>query len=67
MQLKLEHLILFVNDEVSMVGYKEFQTMNQTMCTIKGTTDADWGEYMCTAVGDLYQLPPMDNTQYICL
>ena len=59
MQLKLEHLILFVNDEVSMVGYKKFQTMNQTMCTIKGTTDADWGNICVLAVGDLYQLPPV--------
>ena len=59
MQLKLENLILFVNDEVSMVGYKKFQTMNQTMCTIKGTTDADWGNICVLAVGDLYQLPPV--------
>ena len=59
MQLKLEHLILFVNDEVSIVGYKKFQTMNQTMCTIKGTTGADWGKICVLAVGDLYQLPPV--------
>ena len=59
MQLKLEHLILFVNDEISMVGYKKFQSMNETMCSIKGTMDADWGNIFVLAVGDLYQLPPV--------
>ena len=59
MQLKLEHLILFVNDEISMVGYKKFQSMNETMCSIKGTMDADWGNICVLAVGDLYQLPPV--------
>ena len=28
MQLKLEHLILFVNAEISMVGYKKCQSIN---------------------------------------
>ena len=42
-----------------MVGYKQFQSMNQTMCTIKGTTDCSWGDICVLAVGDLYQLPPV--------
>ena len=46
MQLKLEHLILSLTDEISMVGYKKFQSMNQTMCAIKGTTDGDWEIYV---------------------
>ena len=37
MQTKLQHLTLLVNDEVSMVRYKKFQCMNETICTIKGT------------------------------
>ena len=57
MQLKLEHLILSLTDEISMAGYKKFQSMNQTMCAIKGTTDVDWGNICVLAVGDLYQLP----------
>ena len=48
MQSKLEHMMLSITDEISMVGFKQFQSMNQTMCTLKGTTDGDWGRYMCT-------------------
>ena len=59
MQLKLEHLILSLTDEISMVGYKKFQSMNQTMCAIKGTNDGDWGNICVLTVGDLYQLPPV--------
>ena len=57
MQLKLEHMILSITDEISMVGFKQFQSMNQAMCTLKGTTDANWGDICVLAVGDLYQLP----------
>ena len=59
MQLKLEHLILSLTDQISMVGYKKFQSMNQTICAIKGTTGGDWGNICVLAVGDLYQLPPV--------
>ena len=59
MQLKLEHLMLSLTDEISMVGFKKFQEMNQTMCHVKGTTDGDWGGVCVIAVGDLYQLPPV--------
>ena len=41
------------------LGYKKFQSMNETMCSIKGTMDADWGHLCVLAVGDLYQLPPV--------
>ena len=58
MQLKLEHMMLSITDEISMVGFKQFQSMNQTMCTLKGTTDGNWGDICVLAVGDLYQLPP---------
>ena len=58
MQLKLEHQILSLTDEISMVGCKKFQSMN-AMCAIKGTTDGDWGNIFVLAVGDLYQLPPV--------
>ena len=33
--------------------------MNQIMCTLKGTTDGNWGDISILAVGDLYQLPPV--------
>ena len=29
------------------------------MCTLKGTTDGNWGYICVIAVGDLYQLPPV--------
>ena len=57
-QLKLEHMMLSITDEISMVGFKQFQSMDQTMCTLEGTTDGNWGDICVLAVGDLYQLPP---------
>ena len=59
MQLKLEHMMLSETDEISLVGFKQFQSMNQTMCALKGATDGNWGDICVFAVGDLYQLPPV--------
>ena len=59
MQLKLEHKMLSITDEISMVGFKQFLSMNQTMCTLNSTTDGNWGDICVLAVGDLYQLPPV--------
>ena len=59
MQLKLEYLLLSITDEMIMVGFKQFQSMNQSMCTLKGTTDGNWGHICVLAVGNLYQLPPV--------
>ena len=58
MQLKLEHMMLSITDEISMVDFKPFQSMNQTMCTLKGTTDGNWENICVLVVGDLYQLLP---------
>ena len=41
MQLKLDHMMLSITDEISMVGFKQFQSMNQMMCTLTGTTDGN--------------------------
>ena len=62
MQLKLEHMMLSLTDEISMVGFKQFQHMNQTVCDIKGTTDGNWGGICVLAVGDFYQLPPVGQS-----
>ena len=59
MQIRLEYLTLLLMDEISMVGFKKFQDMNQTICSIKGSHDANWGNICVLAVGDLYQLPPV--------
>ena len=61
MQLKLEHMMLSITDEISMVGFKQFQSMNETMCTLKGTTDGNWGDICVLAVGDLHQMPPVQT------
>ena len=57
MQLKLEHMMLSITDEISMAGFKQFLSMIQTMCVLKGTTDGNFGDICVLAVGDLYQLP----------
>ena len=62
MQLKLEHIMLSITDEISMAGFKQFQSMNHTMCTLKGATDGNWGDICVLAVGDLYQLPPVGQS-----
>ena len=59
MQLKLEHMMLSITNEISMVGFKQFQSVNQTICTLKGTTVGNWGDICVLAVGNLYQLPPV--------
>ena len=54
---------LSVTDEISMVGFKQFQSMNQTMCTLEGTADSNWGDICILAIGNLYQLPPIGQCQ----
>ena len=66
MQLKLEHMMLSITDEISMVGFKLFQSMNQTMCTLKGTTDGNWGDICILAVGDLYNCLLLVSSQCTC-
>ena len=67
MQMKLEHMMLSITDEISMGGFKQFQSMNEIMCTLKGTTDGNWGDICVLAVGDLYQLPPVCSLSNIHL
>ena len=62
MQIKLEHMMLSTTAEISMTGFKQFQSMNQIMCILKGTTDGNWGDMCVLAVGDLYQLPPVAHS-----
>ena len=59
MQTKLEHLMLLVVDEISMVGFEFFQCMNQVMTSIKGLTGENWGNICVLTVGDLFQFPPV--------
>ena len=46
--------MLSITDEISMVGYKQSQSVNQTMCALRGTADGSWGDICVLAVGDLY-------------
>ena len=59
MQVKLEHLMLLVTDEISMVGFDFFQQMNEVVTSVKGMTGGNWGNICMLAVGDLFQLPPV--------
>ena len=66
MQLKLEHMMLSITDEISMVGFKQFQSMNQTMCTLKGTTDGNWGDIYVLAVVIYINCLLLVSVQYTC-
>ena len=59
MKPKLDKLILSITDEISMVGFKQFQQINEAMCTVKGGCDGNWGIICALAVGNSYQLPPV--------
>ena len=48
--------MLSITDDTSMASFKLFQSMNQTMCTLK---DGNQGDICTLAVGNLYQLPPV--------
>ena len=58
MQLKLQKLMLSITDEISMVSFKQYQQMNETMSIVKGICDGNWGDICVLSVGDLYQLSP---------
>ena len=49
-----------------MVGFNQYQSMNQMICALKGTTDGNLGDICVLAVGDLYQLPPVGQCQLHC-
>ena len=59
MQLKLQKNMLSITDEISMVSFKQYQQMNETMSIVKGTCDSNWVDICVFSVGDLYQLPPV--------
>ena len=66
MQLKLQKLMLSIIHEISMVSFKQYQQMNETMSIVKGTCNGNSGDICVLAVGDLYQLPPAgQSTIYI--
>ena len=54
--------MLSITDEISMVSFKQYQQMNETMSIVKGTCDGNWGDICVLAVGDLYQLSPVGQS-----
>ena len=57
-----QKLMLSITDEISMVSFKQYQQMNETMSIVKGTCDGNWGDIWVLAVGDLYQLTPVGQS-----
>ncbi|XP_071956833.1 uncharacterized protein [Antedon mediterranea] len=59
---KLETLQLLIVDEISMIGSDMLLNIHRRLCEIKGTSEEDsnmFGNVGILAVGDLYQLPPV--------
>ena len=53
MQMKLQKLMLSITDEISMVGFKQYQQMSETMSIVKGTCNGNWDDICVLAVSDL--------------
>ena len=62
---KLENLQLIIIDEVSMVGSDMLLNIHKRLCEIKGVSNDGplFGNISVLAVGDLYQLPAVAQTQ----
>ena len=61
---KLSHLVLVIIDEVSMVGSNMLLEIHKRLQQIKGvSSDVTFGGVSILAVGDLYQLPPVCQSQ----
>ena len=61
MQTKLQHLLLSITDEISMVSKTLFQKMNLVLTKIKGASGNNWANTSILAVGDLFQLKPVSQ------
>ena len=66
MQLKLEHIMLSVTDELGMVGFTPFQQMNETICQIKGILDGNWGTFVSLLLEICINFLLLLNAQFIC-
>ena len=58
MHTKLQKLVLYVVDEISMVGSLSFENINRRIFKIWGS-DQEWGGLCMLPVVDLYPLPPV--------
>ena len=54
--------MLSLTAEITMVGFTKFQCKNQTVCTIKGTSNGNWGDICVLEVRDFYKLPPVGKS-----
>ena len=63
LQLHLEHLMVVIIDEISMIGADTLYKIHMRLQEIKGLTYSDtcFGNVTIIAVGDLYQLPPLKD------
>ena len=64
LRTKLSKLVLVIIDEVSMVGSNMLLEIHKRLQQIKGVlSDVTFGGVSILAVGDLYQLPPVGQSQ----
>ena len=64
LRTKLSKLVLVIIDEVSMVGSNMLLEIHKGLQQIKGVlSDVTFGGVSILAVGDLYQLPPVGQSQ----
>ena len=64
LRTKLSHLVLVIIDEVSMVGSNMLLEIHKRLQQIKGVSpDVTFGGVSILAVGDLFQLPPVAQSQ----
>ena len=63
LQLHLEHLMVIIIDEISMIGAETLYKIHMRLQEIKGMnySDTRFGNVTIIAVGDLYQLPPLKD------
>ena len=60
----MSHLVLLIIDEVSMVGSNMLLEIDKRLQQIKGVSpDVTFGGVSILADGDLYQLPPVGQSQ----
>ncbi|XP_062617119.1 ATP-dependent DNA helicase PIF1-like [Saccostrea cucullata] len=59
LRTKLQHLVILIIDEISMVGQNMLIYVSERLRQIKQSGNASFGNVCVIAVGDFFQLPPV--------